>query len=996
VRLLGLGTALRLLAPAGTAAAQALPQTTAPDFVVDGWDATAGLPQNTVNDIAQTRDGYIWLATFGGLVRFDGARFTVFGSAAHPAIQSDRVQQLVVGADGALWIATEAGLTRYHQGRFTAYPLEGRLSGSLSKVMIADSRGLLWVATPNGLFRFDGQNLRAYGGLPPAPPMRLLEGADGRLWVYTYAGMALLDPATGAVALLPADLMAPDVGVPLLLDRQGGTWFATTSGVAVWRDNRLVRYRVRTGALYTEIAFMAQDSAGGYWLGSLSRGLWRFRPDAPADGERYATPDGSRNYFVRSLLVDREGVLWVGTDVDGLIRVRPRLFTVVPLASRGAASPTALLGDREGRVWIGTSCDLLNVVEAARVRTFRARDGATVNCAWSIAQTDDGDLWFGTWGDGVLRWRNGQLRQYPARQALRDSVVLALYPDRAGALWIGTASRGAVRLHDGRLTVYDTVGGLADNSVRVFRETDSGTVWVGTLGGLSRIENGRVTNFTTSQGLSHNHVREIYRDADGVLWIGTYGGGLNRLKDGRFTPITTRHGLFDNVVSAILEDDRGNLWMSGNRGIFRVSRRQLNEFADGNIPAVHSVAYGRADGLVEPETNGGFQPAAWKSPDGRMWFPTLRGVAVVDPRAATSNPVPPAVVIEELRLDGEAVPLGDLVSVPAGARRMEISYTGLSTPAPEAVTFRYRLEGVEDEWVHVGARRVAYYSKLPPGRYRFAVSAANRDGLWSESIPALELRVLAPWWMSWWFRAFAAAAVLGAAAGLARRRLRRLEQAHAAQREFSRLLIEAQERERARIAGELHDGIGQGLVVVKNRATMALQAEGTPEPVRAELNQIASIISGTLNETREIAHNLRPYQLDRLTFTAAIKAVVSKAAEASTVRFETEVRDVAGLLTPEAEINLYRIVQEATTNVLKHSGATQATVSVAVEFGKVRVVVSDNGRGLGRPAQVQGFGIRSMAERARVLGGDLEIVSSPGEGTTLVVSAPVPGREAGA
>jgi signal transduction histidine kinase len=299
---------------------------------------------------------------------------------------------------------------------------------------------------------------------------------------------------------------------------------------------------------------------------------------------------------------------------------------------------------------------------------------------------------------------------------------------------------------------------------------------------------------------------------------------------------------------------------------------------------------------------------------------------------------------------------------------------------------------VEDEWVHVGARRVAYYSKLPPGRYRFAVSAANRDGLWSESSALLELKVLTPWWSSLWLRLVAAAALLAAAAWLVRRRVAQLQRAHTAQREFARLLIEGQETERARIAAELHDGIGQDLVVIKNRALLALQASGTPAPVRSELQQISAIITETLKEAREIAHNLRPYQLDRLTLTAAIKAAVSKAAQGSPVRFATEVRDVDGLLTPEAEINLYRIVQEATTNILKHSGATQATVNVGVEFGKVRLVVSDNGRGLRQPAQTQGFGIRSMAERARVLGGALEIVSSPGEGTTLMVSAPVPDR----
>lgn len=991
------GAILSMFAPAEPLAAQALPTTSAPEFVVHGWDTDAGLPQNTVNDIVQTRDGYLWLTTFGGLVRFDGVRFTVFRSVDHPGIGSDRGLAIAEDREGTLWIGTENGLIRYRRGTFTTFTRKDGLANEEILDILVDSRGRVWLSTATGLIRFDGQGFSSFGvkdGLPNAYVNIVVEDASGTLWVGTQRGNALLDPVTGRVRQPPLPLTASDILFPLKRDRAGALWFQTTNGVARWHNGTLTRYEDWPGTANPNFVSMAQDSEGNYWLASLTLGLWQLRPNGPEPGARqYASARGSRTYSARSVYVDREGVLWAGTNVEGLLTLRRRIFTMVPLAQVSPeVSPTAVLRDRRGQVWIGANCGWLNRLEAGQVSLFRTSEGRSVNCVWSIAETPDGALWFGTWGDGVFRLQDGQLRHYSTQAGLPDTVVLALYADRAGALWMGTSSRGLVHLLNGAITVYDTTAGLAHNSVRVILESGPGTTWVGTLGGLSSITQGRITSYTTGDGLSHNFVRAIHEDAEGVLWIGTYGGGLNRLKHGRFTAITTRNGLFDDVVSAILEDGRGNLWMSANRGIFRVSLRMLNDFAEGRIPAVHSVAYGKADGLLEPETNGGFQPAGWKSPDGRLWFPTLRGVAVVDPGAAVPNPAPPAVAIEELRIDGEPVPPADHVSVAPGVRRIEIAYTGLSTPAPEAVVFRYRLGGVEDDWVYVGSRRVAYFTKLQPGRYQFTVSAANRDGLWNERGPSLQLHVLAPWWMAWWFRLVGGTALVGAAAWLVRRRVQRLEQTQAAQREFSRLLIKGQEQERQRIAAELHDSIGQDLVVIKNRALLALKAAGTPERVRAELEQISEIISDTLNEAREIAHNLRPYQLDRLTFTAAIRAAVAKASESSDIRFVTEAGDVDGLLTPEAEINLYRIVQEALSNILKHSGATEAGVRVSAVRGQVRSEISDNGRGLKRVEDSQGFGIRSMAERARLLGGSLEISSQPGAGTTLVITTPVRGH----
>jgi signal transduction histidine kinase len=551
-------------------------------------------------------------------------------------------------------------------------------------------------------------------------------------------------------------------------------------------------------------------------------------------------------------------------------------------------------------------------------------------------------------------------------------------------------------LADGRVrATYTTTDGLAHDGVRTIYQTRDGDVWIGTYGGLSRIAGGRVTrSYTAADGLSAEHIRAIHEDRDGDLWVGTYGGGLNRFHDGAFTAITQRDGLADDVVSSILEDGRGQLWMSGNRGVFRVARAELVAFTEGHARRVHAVLYREADGLRNAETNGGFQPAAWQDSGGRLWFPTVRGLAVVDPARLTMLDQPPRVVVEEVVVDGAPRPPAAVTVVGPGSTNLEVRYAGLSLSAPQHVTFRYRLHGFDPEWVEAGARRVAYYPRLPPGRYRFVVTAANRDGVWHDTGTALDLRVLGPFWGTWWFQLAVVAALLGIVAVVARRRAVAARRWRGAQEDFARGLIESQEHERRRIAGELHDGLGQELLVVKNRALLALRADGLPGPVRDQLEHISQVASQSLDSVRGLAHNLTPYQLDHLGLSAALRTVIETAADTVPIAFDVAVEDVDGLLPIEAQINLYRIVQEAVTNIVRHSGARTAAVHVRRAGDAITVTVRDDGRGFelgrdgaGRPAG--GFGLSGMAERARMLDGRLDVGSAPGLGTRLDLTVPV-------
>ncbi|HEY5219324.1 MAG TPA: ATP-binding protein, partial [Gemmatimonadaceae bacterium] len=514
-----------------------------------------------------------------------------------------------------------------------------------------------------------------------------------------------------------------------------------------------------------------------------------------------------------------------------------------------------------------------------------------------------------------------------------------------------------------------------------------GVLWVGTVGGLARMEGQRFTSWTTRNGLPHNYVRAIYEDTDNVHWIGTYGGGLARFDGHRFVVYNRKNGLYDNIVSSILEDAHGNLWMSGNRGVFRASRRMLDAYAAGTIPQILSIGYGPSDGLLTAETNGGFEPAAWQDADGRLWYPTVRGLATVNPNDAVPNTHPPSVMVEALRADGRAYAVVGNVRVPVGTRSLEVDYTGLTSVAPEQLVFRYRLSGLNEDWQYVNDRRTAYYSGLRPGTYVFEVAAANRDGLWSADSEPLTLIVPPDWYQTLWFRVLAILVVVGTAVVLVRRRIAHLHAQQRVQREFSRQLIAAQEQERGRLAGELHDSLGQDLLVMKNRAAIALRAVGLDPALRAHLDEISEVASSAVQNAREISHALRPYQLDRLGLAAAIRDLGQRVAASGGPSVDVDAAESDASAPSAQAIHLFRIVQEALNNILKHADAMHVTIRLHPDDTGLRLVISDDGRGMDM-STARGFGLTGIAQRVHLLGATLDVQSAPGRGTTLDIRVP--------
>lgn len=964
---------------------------------IDQWTADNGLPMNTVRGICQTHEGYLWLATMDGLARFDGVRFTTFNSSNTEGIRGNRFDSMACTVDGEFWVGTEtSGITRYHHGRFTTYGVRDGLPSDNISGVLCDKRGNIWVLARGSVVRWRPDSHRFSPLLKQKYSYLYSLSGYGSSVFYGIDRAAVHLFVQGEQMDYPLPGKWPrDVPTTGWLDLQKHLWLLTTTGkrarlvgghwsMASCTANALCNTKLQNSASYF------RDSKGTMW-----------RSEIELDpGPRYVTylvlPSGSQlpKIAFSVLFEDREGNIWVGTDGQGLCRVRTQTITAYS-TEQGLPDRNVypIYQDRAGRVWIGTWTGGLCRFNGTDCTNYSTAEGLSSNQVDAITEDRDGWLWFSVL-NGLYRMKNGRI-EYKRNilPLLPEFVVRVIHQDREGAMWFGV-SDGLIRLESGRRTWLTKKDGLAGDDARVIIDGRNGNLWIGGYDGLSSLDHGRVRAWTERDGLPSNTIRSLYEDAEGVLWIGTYDGGLGRFANGRFTRYTIRDGLFNNGVFEILEDSRANLWMSCNRGIYYVSKRQLNDFADGRINKIASVVYGKRDGMRNIECNGGLGPGGFKARDGKLWFPTQDGVAVVDPEKLTENPSPPPATIETIAIDHTPVALDRPLQITPGHENLEIQYTALSFINSERIRFRYRLIGLDRNWVEAGTRRVAYYSHMPPGKYTFTVSAKHDDGAWTTIGASVALVVLPPYYRTWWF-AMLLVGLASTSLWLAwRYRLRQFERTQAAQQAFSRQLIASQENERKRIAAELHDSLGQRLVIVKNLALLVLQnrngANGLSAPQHKQVEEISAEVSGAAREVKEIAYNLRPLHLDRLGLTAAVRSLIETVAATSSITFSAEIDDVDHLFPRDAEINFYRIVQESLNNIVKHSRAERCLVQTERNGRRLTLTIRDDGAGFtldsmhaDRPRD--GFGLIGISERAQLLGGKAVIQSAPGQGTTVTI-----------
>ena len=954
------------------------PNKSVTEFGNQVWLTETGLPQNTVQSIAQTRDGYLWIGTQEGLAKFNGSGFVVFDRENTPQLKSNDIRSLLEDRNGNLWISTSYGLLKLEGGSFTSITITEGLPDNSTGPLLEDRDGTIWIATASGLARYDGNSFRAIS-------IEEIKGADIQAIFQDHNGVIWLGTANGVISLKEGSVVQSKATEALTgfsvndiaEDQAGRIWYGTDKGLVSLDLDKPVTLTITNGLPDDHINHLTFDKSGALWI-ATSGGLARltFLDNQP----KIAVVQELSSNLILYVFEDREGSIWVGTESGGLNVLRDKKFTTLT-TKQGLSSDIikAVYQDVNGAVWIGTNGGGVNVLQGDKVKSFTTKDGLSSNVVLSLYGDKKGTIWVGT-PDGLNRFEGGRFTTLTVADGLSSDLVRSIFVDQNDVVWVGTRN-GLNRIKDGQFTTFTTRDGLANDFIGTISETSDGVLWIGTRAGLSELKDGKFVSFTTKDGLSNDVVTSLHEDIDHNLWIGTNGGGLNRLRNGRFVSFSTRNGLTDNVIYRILEDGQRHLWLSSPKGIFKLSLKELNDFAEGAVQYLNPTSYGTSDGMLTRECSGGGYPAGWKGSDGRLWFPTVKGVSMIDPNNTQFNTRVPPVVIEQIRVDDRPVTsLADLQLSPS-TTRLEFHYAALSFVAPDKVRFKYKLEGFDRDWIDAGTKRSASYTNLKPGKYTFHVIASNNDGVWNLEGASAQFYWRPHFYQSYWFYALLLMLLALLVWQIYRLRVRRI------QKQFDAVLAE-----RTRIAREIHDNLAQEMLGISVQLeVVARTMPAGAEAAQTHLDRVRMLVRHGIAEARRYVWDLRSQALDKADLPTALTDTAKRLTADSPVETQIEVSGAFRPLPASIEDNLLRICQEAINNAVAHANPKQVKVQLSFDIQRVQLSVRDNGTGFDVSAGEKNghFGLLGMRERAERIGGTLNILSSPGSGTEVVVEVPI-------
>jgi ligand-binding sensor domain-containing protein/signal transduction histidine kinase len=967
------------------------------------WQSDDGLPNNNVTGLAQTPDGYLWIANPGQLARFDGVNFESFPSPSLVGLNY-KVTSLLCSRAGGLWLGMDHGGLVYLDGKKPRIFVNEGLPNLTASALTEDDEGAVWIIYGgSSICRFkDGRMTRFSkpNGLPVSPRSgcSLARDNQGRIWLATAGELDRFHDGHFETVL---QLAPPSTPIRLASAHTGGLWIC--AGLQLSKYSAGEDKPVEVGTLQpdqpsTEPTVLLEDRHGAVWVGTSSSGLFRYDASGVAS---VPTSHGA----ISSLVEDREGHLWVGTGGGGLDRMQPRAIEVQD-AQTGLPMQAvqSTCEDSGGVMWATTENGLLTHHEETGSWSLVSADanwpGGRATC---VAADRSGAVWIGTRSHQLLCWREGHFTILGRADGLPSQVIHTLLASSTGDLWIGgEVPESLQRLRAGHLQTFTLPPNI--RVIRAMAEDASGKIWLGTSKGtLLCVSGDQVideTGRTTGSPLS---IRCLHATADGSLWIGYVGGGVGRFKNGRFARIDSSKGLYDDVISQIVADGRGWLWFGSDHGIFKVRQQQLDDVAEGRSSLLRSIHYGRDDGLPSLQANFGDSPGSWRSHDGRLWIPMRTGVAVVDPEKLRDDPAPPSVLLKRLTVDdrtvayyGGVVPVQNMIDLQGpqmplrlepGHRRLEFEFTALTFGAAENVHFRYRLEGIDDGWIEAGTQRSASYSRLPAGDYRFLVTACNSDGIWNEAGAALGFTVAPFFWQTWWFRLAALALFTSGAIGIGRyvsfRRLRlRLHEL-----EQKAVL----DKERARIARDIHDDLGGSLTqtillleLIRKNCTDSTQVEAYARRISSSVRQVVQSLD-------EIVWAANPANDTLSSFVDYIGHFTAGFLQTANLRCRLDLPDVLPdrPLAPEVRHNLFLVLKEALNNSVRHAQASEIRLSLAVTEESLHMVIADDGRGFDHASDPVGAdGLRNMRQRMEAIGGRCLIESR--SGTSVLVFLPWP------
>jgi ligand-binding sensor domain-containing protein/signal transduction histidine kinase len=975
------------------------------------WQQEQGLMHSPVRALTQTRDGYLWVGTDNGVARFDGLRFTGFGAA--DGIKNAPVTTLLQDHRGALWLGTrDRGLSCWNNDRFTNLTTADGLPANSITALVEDNAGRVWIGTEAGLFLWEMDHLSASsaaGQFNGARINALFKDQTGTIWTSVKnAGVYQFTNEDFAPVTDDSLEGALKESHCLMVDHAGRLWLGTGENLVLCRDgNRWYQFKIPRHEAKSHITSLAEEPDGTVWAGSSGGGLLRFK-----DGKFVAIPAGTglAGNLIHSLLTDREGHLWVGTE-SGLNRLHRKVLTTLSQAEGlGTGAARSVAEVTPGLLWVSKANGGLYRWDGKNFNRLSlagvSPHDAEIN---TVLVTRDRRCWVATTNSLLL---------YKDPVAAADEVgivnwaklnIVALAEDGQGVLWAGTREGTIWQLREGNWL--QKTNFAAHSSITGIVPIADDSAWVGTeQDGLFRVGEGNVESVDRDRLLS-KHVRTLFLDSSGTLWVGTADAGLGRFRNGRFVNFTTRERLPDNSIAQILEDDSSRLWLGTAGGIACVSKTQFENVAAGKASRLYPQLFHRAERMLSEECGSGFFPAGLKTQSGLLWFPTSKGISVINPRFHPVETAVPNAVLEEVIVDdASSFPVrepnsvnanhvatnksfadsANLLRIHPGKHRVEFRFTGLSFDAPELIRFRYRLEGVDPDWVEAGTRRSAFYNYLPADTYRFHVAACNSDGVWSESESNFHVVIRRHYWQTWWFITAvvvsAATTIIATVHFAEKRRLHR----HLKRVEQERAL----EYERTRIAKDLHDEMGAKLCRISFLSEHASRDQIPASELREQITSISDTSRDLLHSLDEIVWAVNP-QNDTLEHVASyIGQYAQEYFQMTGIECELNIptQVPAHPLSSQMRHHLFLAAHEAFTNILKHSNASRADVSMVLSNTAFEIKISDNGKGLSPGlinsngdsfASALGNGLSNMRKRLTDIGGFCAIDSTPDQGTNV-------------
>ena len=978
------------------------------------WKIREGFSKGAIGPFAQTSDGYLWLGTEFGLLRFDGVRNVEWQPPGGSSLPNDNVRVLLAGRDGALWIGTRAGLAKLQGGRLTTYP---RLDGAFINGLVEDREGTVWVSVQargsGWVCAIRAANVRCDGGDGRLAPGSLHEDSRGNLWVAAASGLWRWKPGPPSAYPLPNPIRD---GLQVLAEGASGALVvATRPGIAQVSTERVEALPIPPLPPNLRTTAVLCDREGSLWIGTFDAGIVHVHEGRT---DFFARSDGLSGDRVERLFEDREGNVWVATS-EGVDRFRA-LAAATSSVGRGLGSGVgAVLADRDGNVWISTRASLdrfrhghWTVYSSLREPSSNPRSARSAQTATdesimlkgfpdsadgSLLQDSHGRLWLGTYL-GALGYLEGE--RFVPVAGVPAGPIDSIVEDSEGRVWIAHRDSCLIWISPGgevRSMPWTSIGSSGRAS-RLAPDPSHRGLWLGfQSGGVVHFVDGRVSAaYAAGDGLVKGQVTALYVDGDGTLWVGTQAG-LGRVKDGRIATLDNAGGLPCDGVLGIVADDDGSLWLYMTCGLVRIARAELDAWASaidrgsGARRTIRATVLGSADGVRSVGSLGTASPHIAKSTDGTLWVVTWDGVTMVDPRRLPYNKLPPPVHVEQVVADRKPYDASAPLSLPPLVRDLQIDYTALSFVAPEKVLFRYKLEGRDRDWQDAGTRRRAFYPDLPPGNYRFRVTACNNSGVWNEEGASLQFSIAPAYWQTEWFRALCVLAFVALLYALYWLRVRQLA------RTFN-MTLDARVNERTRIARELHDTLLQSFhgLLLRFQTALKLLPPGATE-ARDVLTSAIRQTAAAITEGCDAVQGLRTSATESNELVEAIRSLgeelSAEGGNENPPSVRIEARGEPRTLHPIVRDEIFRVAGEVLRNAFRHAQANQIEVDLRYDARQLRLCVRDDGKGIDPKMLSAGgpeghFGLRGIRERAKHMGGQLTVWSALDTGTEIELSIP--------